>query len=270
MSDISPVEVVEVSRPRSLKALEGQNFSGLPKEVEIADKGMMIGLRNLSGRTRDTQREWSGYITKDILGNLTLGNIKAGDENNAQVVNILDETGLGQIFDRPGEVEQTVDLLVKSLQGRDKTNPLIMFGQELRSIDQSKLPPGIKIIPNEEFFGLVHTHRGRDLHSPQDAFMVAEQPFRPDGRPQIPISIVIGPDDMYVMVVTKDSSIKNTGPFGAPTGALEIINLSAKIAGLSDEEKERILNEYVQNLCKERRIGFYRGSIKDGVLKRVV
>lgn len=270
MADVVAVESTESSRPTSLKSFENKDFGDLPQEVKIADKGLMTSFRNLSGRTKDTKREWSGYVTKDILGNVSLGHIKAGDEKSAQAVDIMDETGLGQIFDRPGEVEEAVGLLVKSLQGRDKNNPLVMFGQDLRSIDQSTLPPGIKVIPNEEFLALVHTHIGKDLHSPQDAFMVAEQPFRPDGRPQIPISVVIGPEDMYVMVTAKDSHIKNTGPFGSPTGVVAMLDLLAKISGLSNEETERTHDEYIQNLCQERKIGFYKGNLKDGILKRVV
>lgn len=270
MSDVVPVESAELSRPTSLKALEGRDFSSLPQEVEIKDKGLMIGLTNLSGRTRDTKREWSGYITKDIFGNLSLGYIEAGDEATTQTVEIEDLTGLGHIFTEPGEVSQAVELMIKAEEWRKEGRPLIMFGQDLSKIDPSKMHNGVKVIPNEEFFALVHTHRGKDMHSPQDAFMVAEQQFRPDGRAQIPISIVVGPEEMYVMVVAKDSNVKNKGKFEAPTGVLEMVNLSSKIAGRSLEEKDRILDEYIQNLCKERRIGFYKGSLKDGVLKRVV
>lgn len=269
MSDVAPVESVELSRPTTLKALEGKGFSSLPQEVEIKDKGLMIGLRNLSERTRDTKREWSGYITKDMFGNLSLGYIKAGDEATAQAVEIEDLTGLGQIFTEPGEVSQTVELVIQAQEWRKGGNPLLMFGKDLSKINPSKIHSGVKVIPNEEFFALMHTHRGKDMHSPQDAFMVAEQQFRPDGRPQIPISIVVGPEDMYVIVAAKDSNIKNTSG-GASTGVLENIKLSGKISEKSLEELYRMLDEYIQNLYQERRLGFYKGNLKDGILKRVV
>lgn len=75
MADAVAVEAVERSRPYSLKALEGKTYSNLPEEVKIGDSGILEGLIRLKDLTRESDTEWSGFITKDLLGNLTLGHI---------------------------------------------------------------------------------------------------------------------------------------------------------------------------------------------------
>ncbi len=269
MADAVATESVEFSRPVTLKAFEGRDYYGLPEEVKIGDKGMMIGLRNLSSRTRDTQREWMGYITKDVLGNLSLGHIRAGSEHAAQAVNIRDLTGLNRVHPDQQEYTHALDQEFGSKSsGYSKEMPLLIFGNGIGSIDPARLPAGVRVIPDEEFAALVHTHTGEDSFSPQDAYLLAEQQFRPDGRPQMPISIVVGPKEMYMMVIPTDGNVENKNPLYSLTGLTEGQNLAKKMQGLSTEEGDALIDNYIVKLCRERNFALYKGSLTDGVLKR--
>lgn len=73
-----------------------------------------------------------------------------------------------------------------------------------------------------------------------------------------------------MLVAPKDGKLKQTGYYHLPEGVLESLKLGTSIMNLNIEEKENKIFEYVENLCKERSLGFYTGSLKDGVLKRVV
>ncbi len=267
MPDVAPVESVESSRPTSLKSLEGKNYADLPEEIEVRDKSLMTTFRNLSGRTKDTKIEWSGYITKDQLGGLSLGHIRPGEESKSSIVHIKDLSGLSRVLPDQREYSLGLDNYLRSEQSDD--NPLVIFGKDLDSIDKTKLRPGIQIVPNQEFFALVHTHQGKDSFSPQDAYMLAEQGFRPDGRPEIPISIVVGPEEMYMMVIPKDGNVKNTGGVPSPAGFMEGLNLSQKMHGLSLEAKEKFIDDYIVNLCRERNFALYKGNLNEGVLRRM-
>lgn len=268
MSDIAPIESAELVKPNSLRSLEGRNYADLPGEVRIEDKGLMTTFRLLSERTKTTGTEWSGYITKDRLGNLNPIHIRSGDEDEAQKVEVRDLTGLRLIFTGEQEYKLALRATLEGEEWREEAEKLIVLGRDLESIDQYRAHKGIEIIPHEEFFALLHSHRGRDVHSPQDFHMVANQPFRPDRRPEIPISIVVGPDQLHVLVLPKDGDVRET-LFASPTGILENMKLVRRQQGLSDEELVKEVLDYIQKSSKERRFGFYSGSLKDGVLKRV-
>ena len=199
MSDVAPIESAELAIANSLKSLENKNFADLPKEVRIRDKGVMETLRLLSDRTKTTGIEWSAYITKDRLGILNPQFLRPGEEDEANSVEFRDTTGFEEEDYKIG-----FRTIVEGEKWREENSdmaPMTLFGRDLDLgyIDQSLLHKGVIVVPYTEFFALVHTHRGRDVHSPTDALMVAEQPFRPDGRPDMPISIVVGPEDFYTM-----------------------------------------------------------------------
>lgn len=268
MADVSSVESVELPVANSLKSLEGRTFNDLPQEVRIGDKGLMQTFRLLSERTKTTNTEWSGFITKDRLGNLSPGYLRPGDEDEAQTVEIRDLTGMEK--DHYPSLIQVIADSEKWREGNPDVPPVTIFGRDLGEFDKSKIHKGVILVPQTEFFALMHTHRQKDPHSPTDAWMLAEQTLRADGRPEIPISIVIGPEDMYVIVTSTDGNVRNVGHYHLPEGVMESLKLGTKIMGLSTEESVEKINEYVQNFCRERKFGFYKGSLKDGSLKRLV
>src|SRR3989344_7807038 len=269
MADVVPTESVEFSRPLTLKAFEGKDHYNLPEEVEVGDKEVLNGFRDLSSRTKATKVEWSGYLTKDVLGGLNLGYIRQGDEAQAQVVSIRDLTGLNKVFPNQDEHARVLEDTIQSENWHSEQNPLLIFGKDHSLIDPARLPAGVKVIPDEEFAALVHTHTGEDSFSPQDAYMLAEQQFRPDGRPQIPISIVVGPEEMYMIVIPTDGNVKNKGLLDFPTGLKESLDLSDKMQGFSTEERDKLIDNYIVNLCRERKFGLYKGNLTEGVLRRM-
>lgn len=272
MPDGATTESIDLPHPESLKAFEGNTYYGLPEEVNIGDKGLLVGLRDLRQRTKDSNTEWSGYMTKNALGNLGITHIKPGEEDQAAVVDVLDLTGLSRIISDKAERDQYINKVIDSESWRSgvkDSSPKVIFGRDLDPIPPERLNTGVEVMPNQEFAGLVHTHRGKDMHSPQDGSMVSEQQFRPDGRPQIPISIVVGPEDIYAIVVPTDANVQNTYGIPSPRGLRDAFKLMDDMRGLSKKDINQKLDEHIQNLCVNRRFGFYRGDLQDGILRRV-
>lgn len=118
---------------------------------------------------------------------------------------------------------------------------------------------------------MTHSHRGEDSFSPQDVWMVAEQSQRPDRRPIIPISIVVGSEKFYILVCPKDSFVKDTPLIRRSlTGVMESFQLGDKLRSIDDEvERNRIIDEYIQQVCMDKRLALYEGDLKEGIASRI-
>lgn len=72
-----------------------------------------------------------------------------------------------------------------------------------------------------------------------------------------------------MIVIPTDGNVKNKGLLDFPTGLKEALNLSNKMQGLSAEERDKLIDTYIVNLCRERKLGLYKGNLTEGVLRRM-
>lgn len=278
MSESAVVETQETSRPNSLLALENKSSDQLPQEIAIKDKGLMTSFRLLGNRTKTDRKEWSGYVLKDRAETLTLDFIAQGEEARSQQVFVEDLTGL---FDQPGKLyEGDLHLLDLKLKNEDfrigKLRPKVILGRDLPEVSAEKLHLGVIVRPRTEFFGLSHTHPDGEAHSIGDLALSINQARRPDGRVSIPVSVVIGNDNLYVLVVPTDGvidEVQNSLFEGMSQleGQMELEKEFAsfmKEHGFSDEYKA--LDPFLERVAQQRKFGFYKGNLKDGILKKVV
>lgn len=270
MSNITAIEERQPPpRPESLTFLEGKTFNELPEELTIKDKDIMPTLRELANRTQIQGIEWSMYILKNILGGLETENIKPGEETQAEDPDFEDLTGLFE--DDDPYVSDTLREIIKSEKGRDANNVKFFLGRNLPDLSQDMLPPGVKVKPGTEFFALVHTHPKGETFSPGDLGMLIYQANRLDGRPKIPISIVIGKDDFYILVIPTD------GQAELRRGPLEDISHWNSTRKLNEEFDRRTpdarryeeLLPFIREKARERNFGFYHGSLASGEAKRI-
>lgn len=133
------------------------------------------------------------------------------------------------------------------------------------------LPPGVKVKPGTEFFALVHTHPKGETFSPGDLGMLIYQANRVDGRPKIPISIVIGNDDFYILVIPTD------GKAELRRGPVEDISRWNSTRKLNNEFDKRTpvarryeeLLPFIREKARERNFGLYHGNLASGEAKRI-
>lgn len=279
MAEISDVEIKEERISNSLLDLENKTFDELPQEIAVQDKGLMTSLRLMVNRTKAGRKEWSGYITKDRASNLTLDVIQEGiSESQSQQVIIKDFTGFFNENDKMYQTDRDVLLPaeMKQHEFRVGSRPIILFGRGLPNLPKEKLHPGVVMKPKTEFFGLAHTHPDGEAHSIGDLAMAIVQTRRPDGRVTTPVSIVVGRDNFYVLVVPIDGQIEQRSDDLRDNIIEEVKNreLEKQFEGFMRErgyaDIYQAQDPFIELVLKERKFGFYKGSTRDGVLKRVV
>lgn len=274
MSDIAPIESAEFAVPNSLRSIEGKSYSNLPGEVRIEDKGLMTTLRLLSERTKITGTEWSGYITKDKFGTLSTEYIRPGEEAESQSVEIEDTSVL---FDMPEYYQTDYDLVLRMIEqerfrAEGGSAKKIFVGRNLPQLPREALHDGVVIIPNREFFALVHTHPNGSPFSPGDLAMMIWQRHVGD-RPLMPMSIVVGPENFYVLAVPSDGQIEKVSGYGAEKAKFLAgsMKLDEEFNRFSEgQDRFQAIGPYIKRIAKERKLGFYQGNLKDEVLRRVV
>lgn len=115
-----------------------------------------------------------------------------------------------------------------------------------------------------------------EAHSPGDLAMSINQIRRMDGRVKIPVSIVIGKGDFYMIVVPTDGVIEEIQNHTSE-GAVRLqaqIELEREFSAFMEENRfgdiYQAAGPFIERKAHKRKLGYYVGQITNGVMKRVV
>ena len=165
------------------------------------------------------------------------------------------------------------DLLQKEDWRRDKpdwASDYYVFGRNLITTEQS---PGFKFFPQEELFGIIHTHPSSGaIFSGPDFDNLASQIKRPDGRASAICSIVIASDKIYLLVVAENSDIelannwdeeyRNPRRGSAGRRGLHLLN-KEKQKGTSEDRIRGIWRDELIDEARNRKFGLYEGDFNE-------
>jgi hypothetical protein len=254
MSETAQPEIKDIVP--SLLSLEGKPYSQLPDKLLFSEPGLMTSLRLISNRTQDQKKEWMEYLVMHPNKAIEPIYLRPGEEYEAEQVLIQDFTGLYR-----------VDAMLDSL-GNNGTHYTHIFGKE---ITPEMVPEELKgkVYPGQEFYALVHGHTDELGHSPGDFSMVAEQQKRPDGRPLIPNSIVVGPKNIYLLTIPVDGKVDQTGNLFEQAFAGIMGRFSNQEYAVNQGRDPVKLLQHISHQAKTRKIGFYTGSLATGELSFV-
>lgn len=101
------------------------------------------------------------------------------------------------------------------------------------------------------------------------------QARRMDGRVKVPVSVVVGQGNLYLLAIPTDGQITELSISSEVAAQLgKQIEMEREFGMFMGEhgftDIYQANESYLEMIAKQRKFGFYKGNLTDGVLKRVV